>query len=165
MYNPLYELSPQALVGLIRQGNFYWIQQSYPRGLEMGDEAAYLLSPYDNPEKAQEHFDHLDSDKGRRLYRLHLTPSDPIDKDQDGRDLIAASKRPRGIRYYLPYTDGKSLPSWLGLKVKDGARIFGWGGRSTEVEARLGFHFGELVIRYFFKHEQKMISLDQIEKC
>ena len=164
MYNPLYELSARALVGLIKKGNFYWVQQSYPRGIEMGDKEAFILTPYESIEEAQKHFDHVVSDIHRRLYKLHLSPGDPIDKDQDGRDLIAASRRPRGIRYYLPYTDGKSLPGWLDLKVKDGARSFGWGGRSTEVEARLGFHYGELVVRYFFKHEQRMISLSEIEK-
>lgn len=164
MYNPLYELTPQALIGLIRQRSFFWVQQSYPRGIEMGDKAAFLLTPYETLEKAQEHFDHLAADSERRLYQLHLNPGDPIGKDQDGQDLIAASKRPRGIRYYLPYTDGKSLPGWLNRQVKEGAKIFGWGGRSTEVEARLGFHYGELVIRYFFKHEQQMIPLREIEK-
>lgn len=164
MYNPLYALTPQALVGLIKRGNLYWVQQSYPRGIKHGINESFLLTPYESLTKAQEHFNHIADDKHRRIYQLQLNPGDPIGKDEDGRDLISASKHPEGKRYYLPYTGGERLPGWLNLQVKEGAKSIGWGGRATEVDARLGFDYGKLVIRYFYKNQQQMISLDELEK-
>lgn len=165
MYNPLYQLTPKVLEGLIKQGNLYWVKQSYPRGIEMGIDQSFLLTPYDSPGKAQKHYDYIASDGERRLYQLDLKPGDPIDKDQDGRDLIDASKQPRGIRYYVPYTGDQSLPGWLTMRVRNAAKGIGWGGRATEVEARLGFHFGELVVRYYYKNQEKVLTLTEVEKA
>lgn len=164
MYNPLYELTPQALVGLIRLKNLYWVQQSYPRGLEMGVEQAFLLTSYDNLAKAQDHFDHIADDEARRLYELDLSPGDAIGKSHDGQDLINASKQPKGMRYFLPYTNGRSFPGWLERQVHEGAKRLGWGGRKMEVDARLGFDYGKLVIRYFCNGDQETVPLETIEK-
>lgn len=164
MYNPLYELTPQALVGLIKLKNFYWVQQSYPRGIELWVEESFLLTPYESLERAQKHFDYIADDKARRLYQLDLKPGDPIDKCKDGQDLIAACKYSAGRSYYLPYTNGKPLPGWLERQVHEGAKHLGWGGRKMEVDARLGFDYGKLVIRYFCNGDQETVPLETIEK-
>lgn len=163
MYNPLFELTPQALIGLISLRHLYWVQQSYSRGLQLGVEASFLLTPYKDKGNAQDHFDHIAGDSHGRLYRLELKPGDPINKITDGQDLIAASKHPTGKRFYIAFTDGKSLPGWLQKQVHEGAKRIGWAGRNMGTEARLGFDYGKLVVRYYCKNEVKKIPLEEIE--
>src|SRR5690606_20385924 len=82
---------------LIREGNRYFVRQTYPRGLNPLDttqKAAFLFTHYKNLADAQQHWNALLQDPNRFLY-------DSGDPEHFARLEIAA-RQPLGFPVYTP---------------------------------------------------------------
>jgi hypothetical protein len=166
MYNPLQELSEAALNALIGRGYMYFVRQSYPRGIKPGGKEAFIITPYKEVTKAQDHYIAIKDDKRKYLYNINHQNGDYLSRDFDRERLYMAAKQPKGYSIYLDrLKDQKwTVPGWLKVQIHEGSKRLGWGSRNMDVQSDICLRHGQLFVKFTNKGHTEYIPLDELEK-
>lgn len=167
MYNPLCELSVPALDTLIKKGYFYYVRQSYPRGRQGVIKEAFLITPYRDQGKANEHYIKIKDDPRKWIYSVNVNGSDPISAAEAKNKLYAAASQPAGFRVYLDRLKFAEWtpPKWLAYKMTGYIKSqFGWPIDRAEINVGLTFEFGQLFVKFHRRGIFKKAPLEEIEK-
>jgi len=162
MFNPLAIFDARALEGFVREGNKYFVRQSFPRGMDPFDDnlaGCFLICHYDDYFRAKEHYDALEQDRLRWLYNY--------DKMEDRGRLEIAASQPEGYRVY----SNTFVPDWerhLTDRVKERIRAYvaklGWKpSRGEGVEPQFYPHFGEVHVCLKFRGREVRVKFEEIE--
>ena len=108
MHNPLVLFSTDLLNSFIKAGHKFFVRQTYKRGIDHFDDTqkgAYLISHYNDINKATMHFEALKFDGNRYLY--------DISKEEDLQRLKIAAQQPNGYKIYSALLQQAWKPSDL----------------------------------------------------
>ena len=161
MHNPFVLLSAKLLDSLIKAGNTHFVRQTYLRGkngLHDHVRAAFLLSHYTIPHRAQTHFEALLSDPHRYLY--------DINEPEHLKKLYTAAAQPLGYKIFTPLMQQPWKPS---SEMAESIRKYingnaNWTpGRNDTLKADLFTQFGELFITLKFGIHEVKLPLADIE--
>ena len=160
MHNPLELLSKDALDELVRQGNLYFVRQSYVRGKGPQVKEAFLVTPYTTQEEASQHMDAIQPDHRKLLYDIQ----DPLLRQK----LYTAAWQPQGYRIYLNrLKDREWKPdAQLVARIKKYINLYtGWSpGKGAGINVELTLVFGELLLNLQHGKDTRQISLNDLEK-
>jgi hypothetical protein len=160
MHNPLKLLFKDALDELVRQGNLYFVRQSYVRGKGPQVKEAFLVTPYSTLEEASQHMDAIQSDHRKLLYDIQ----DPLQKEK----LYTAASQPQGYKIYLNrLKDREWKPdAQLVARIKKYINLYtGWSlGKGAEINVELTLLFGELLLNLQHGKDTRQLSLNDLEK-
>jgi hypothetical protein len=161
MHNPFPLYSERLLTSLIKSGHKYFVRQTYKRGINPFNEnqkGSFLISHYNDLNKANIHFEALEHDKNRFLY--------DISKPEHLERLKAASVQPTGYMVYAPLLQQEWKPTpqvaekirkYIDYKLK-------WKpGRNDTVRSNLFLQFGELYLTLKFRIHEVKVPLIEIE--
>ena len=162
MHNPFSLYSERLLNALLNAGHKYFVRQTYKRGLDHFDEqqkGAFLISHYNELNKATIHYEALVKDGNRFLY--------DIEKPEHIEKLRIASKQPEGYKIYSPLLTQEWTPSndmrqkirrYIDYKLK-------WRpSREETVATNLFIEFGELFITLKLRSYNEKVPLSDIER-
>lgn len=158
MYNPLALLQKEHIDTLINEGNKYFVRQTYNRGLKAGDKESFLITPYMKLKDAQEHIMAIILESRTAIY-------DITNPDHRVRLYTAASQ----VKGYSVYLNRLRESAWhpprkLQMQIHDYVKMLGWGSRNMNIDAKLGFKNGKLVIDFTNNGITESASLDELEK-
>jgi len=162
MHNPFQLYSSELLDSLIKAGHKYFLRQTYKRGKDHFDETtknAFLITHYNDLNKARIHFEALSNDGNRFLY--------DISNDQHLLKLKTAASQPEGYKIFTPLL----LEPWQPSDTMKGKirryihQKLNWNPSvSDTVHSNLFTQFGELFITLKFKRQEIKIPLTDIER-
>jgi hypothetical protein len=162
MFNPFYPFTAALLDAFVKQGNTYFVRQTFKRGINTLAEdikGAYLISHYDDLNKAQTHFDALASDPNRFLYDWK--------NEEHQQKLKIAATGPAGYKVYSGVFE-KNWERHITERIKKGIRFYvaslGWQPSRSE-GLNTGFYqtFGELYIILKCKGREVKVKFEDIE--
>jgi hypothetical protein len=162
MHNPFPLHSQRLLDALIKAGHKYYVQQTYKRGINPFDaqqKGAFLITHYNNLDRALEHFEALKNDGDRFLY--DVTNAEHFEK------LKAVVQQPAGYKTCTPLLQQPWKPTvGLGQKIKRyiDSELRWIPGRNDTVHANLFIEFGELFITLKYRIHEVKVPLVDIEK-
>lgn len=164
MYNPFPLLNERLLQTKLKEGKRYFVRQTFPRGMQKGLRASFLLRAYNEAEKemAETHLRFLHEDPHAFLY-------DSSDPNQLQRLFMAASQ-PTGFSIYYA---GRNSMEWKPpeeyrqqMQRYIRQRHPGWKTRKGETPIGIGLYeeFGALFIKLSFEGEEDKLPFEEIEK-
>lgn len=98
MFNPLYPFTKDVLDQTVKRGCRYFVRNTYLQAFDHFNECIegyFLFSHYDDPSKAEAHFNSIGNDPHRFLYEW--------DKPAHRERLMMAAGNPKGYRIYSTY--------------------------------------------------------------
>jgi hypothetical protein len=163
MFNPFAVFEPRFLEAFKQKGVKAFVRQTYNRGrnlLEQEPAPSYLLIHFNDENKAREHFEAIQTDAGRQLYK--------VDEPADFRQLHTLLNQPQGQRFYtiltIPNVNQKAKKI-LDKKIRYYIdHKTGWHPRSYE-EVSFSFEiiFGEIYVRLVYGPKHVKLKLDEFE--
>ncbi len=162
MHNPFPLYSQRLLEALIKAGHRYFVRQTYKRGRNQFDteeKGAYLISHYNDLNKATVHYEALKNDGNRFLYDISNT--EHLEK------LRVAALQPAGYKIYTPLLEQEWKPTeQLAKRIRSyiNYKLHWRPGRSETVHTNLFLEFGELFITLKFRVYNEKIPLSDIER-
>lgn len=158
MYNPFPLLTTGLLEDELSRGKRYFVRQTFPRGREISDKAAFLLRPYPAEEKemAEQHLRNLQKDSNAFLYDTTV--------EQHVEKLQIAAKQPAGYRIFYAARVGTEWkpPRAYEQKMRNYVSRHHPGWRKIGIG--LYEEFGELFLKFSHGEEEDTIPFDHIEK-
>jgi hypothetical protein len=162
MFNPFYPFTTDLLNVFVQQGKQYFVRQTFQRGKAPMDaviKGAYLISHYDELNKAQVHYDALARDPGKFLYDWKNAGH------QEKLKLAAAS--PAGYKVYSSIFE-KGWEQHISDRIKKGIRLYvarlGWQpSRAESLSTDFYQTFGELYIKLKYKTREVKVKFEEIE--
>src|SRR4051812_15028950 len=106
MHNPFPLYSQRLLDALIKAGHKYFVRQTYKRGINDFDteqKGAFLISHYNDLNKATVHYEALKNDANRFLYDISNT--------EHFKKLKTAAEQPAGYKIYAPLLQQEWKPT------------------------------------------------------
>lgn len=161
MHNPLAELSAQLLDAMIREGQYFFVRQSYPRGLDhfAGLKGVFLFSHYKDRGQAEKHLNSLND-----AYAAFYDATQAEDKAK----LYIAAGQPAGYKVYAALLKARKWEPTpqIGPKIKQYIRQHTqWKPeRGDNVKVELYIQFGELFLNLKKGAEEIKVPLNDIEK-
>lgn len=163
MFNPLAPFDEPSLEGMVREGNRYFVRQTFMRAHDHFDEGIkgyFLFCHYENYFMAKEHYDALAHDQNRYLYDWERT--------EDQEKLRIAAAHPIGYKIYT----NTFKPDWekhvtnrLRQKIRAYIQMLGWKPKRGEgVEPQFYPHFGEVYVRLRLGNREVRVKFEEIEK-
>jgi hypothetical protein len=162
MHNPFALYSNRLLDALMKAGHKYFVRQTYKRGVNQFDteqKGAYLISHYNDLNKATIHYEALANDGNRFLYDISNT--EHLEK------LRLAAQQPAGYKIYTPLLQQEWKPTeQIAKKIRSyiDYKLHWRPGRSETVHTNLFTEFGELFITLKFRIYKEKVPLSDIEK-
>ena len=160
MFNPYSPYEAKYLAAFKQKGVKFFVRQTYDRGknlLEENPKPAFLLTHYEQLEMAQNHFDALGDDPGKRLYRM--------DTMQDVQELQRFGLPNSAERIYVAFKTpdaelrarkmlDKKLRAFIDHKLQ--WRVPG----HTTVDFSLKFIFGKIyvVLKHGGRYDERQIE-------
>jgi hypothetical protein len=162
MFNPFHPFTDPLLDAFVQHGKRYFVRQTYRRGvnaLNEGIKGAYLISHYDDLNKAQAHYNALASDPNRFLYDWNNTGHQ--------QKLKVAASSPAGYKVYS-CTLERNWERHITDRIKKGIRLYvtglGWQpSRSEGLNTKYFQIFGELYIQLKYKTREVKVKFEEIE--
>lgn len=163
MYNPFPLLTTGLLQDQLAKGKRYFVRQTYPRGMEPGLIAAFLLRAYfaDEKDMADNHMSTLGTDGNAFLYDTET--QDHLEK------LEIASSQPFGYKIYYAAKKGLDWqpPQTYQEKMRRYIRRHhpGWRPHKEGDAIAIGLYeeFGRLYLKFSHAEEEDRILFDLIE--
>jgi hypothetical protein len=162
MFNPFYPFTTPLLNAFVKHGKTYFVRQTFRRArgyFEEGIKGSYLISHYESLHEAQVHFDALEHDPNRFLYKWN-NPEHQV-------KLKVAAASPAGYKVYSS-TFQKGWERQITDRIKKGIRLYvaslGWQpSRSNGLGTDFYQTFGELYIKLKYKTQEVRVKFEEIE--
>lgn len=168
MHNPLVLFSIEALDQLRKEEHYYFVRQSYPRGMKPSFREAFLITPYVTLEDAQKHYDAIKFDKRKWLYNIGEDKLDSLSVGWQLERLYTAATQPEGYLVYLNHLKDKEwkVPDELVSHIKKYIRRnTSWKpGGGQEINVTLSLQFGHFIIKLQYGGDKLQVPLDEVEK-
>ncbi|NLR60724.1 hypothetical protein HGH93_21620 [Chitinophaga polysaccharea] len=162
MHNPLSLLRNDLIDAMIKEGNTFYVRQTYLRGINHLDEnmkGAFLFTHYKDKQRAQAHVDSLRHDQYAKLYDVNQ----PSDKEK----LYTAAGQPPGYQVFAAVLKDREWkpPAQLANHIKNyvSSRL-NWKPRGKQsLTVSLLLEFGELFINLRSGEGEVKVPLKDVE--
>ncbi|MGZ5285820.1 MAG: hypothetical protein ACXWB9_01490 [Flavisolibacter sp.] len=163
-FNPFYPFTQNLLYAFVAAGKKYYVRQAFGRGRNTNDQnvsACLLITHYESPTTAMDHFGAISYDPHRFLYSW----DEPSHRER----LQMAAAGPEGYKIFAAVL----RPDWerpVDVVLKKKLRLYienlGWRpGRDEGVRTNYEMQFGELYIRIKYGGREAKVKFDEIENC
>ena len=163
MFNPFAPFDPRLLEKFKLKGVKAFVKQTYERGKSRLDEnnvTAYLLIHFTSLAMAQQYFQSIQADTGRRLFRL--------DDPAEFQELHSLLNKPSNSRFFTALTIkdanekakkllDKQIRAYITYKTD-------WHPpRSADISFNLELSFGELYVQLKYDNREIKMKLSELE--
>ncbi len=161
MHNPLVLHSEKLLHAQIKSGYSFFVRQSFPRGcISSGTEkkAAFLITHYNDLNRANVHLEALPTDFYRKCYDLRMA--------EEKEKLLIAVNQPAGYAIYAPLLRHPWKPgNLLAGRIREYVEtVLHWNpDKHRGLKADLFLQFGELFITLKSGSQEAKIRLEEID--